>query len=170
MTSGSTLCLAILAIAGMCIAVSAATKRPGAAWNFYHFDGHGFVAGPSADGSPFLAVRDGAVPVVLSRMAKIEAVALPAETGALAGICYIQSSGGKLAGGHGNLPCPGMELTLSSGSTTLQHTKTDGSGYFVALLPGGVYRVSSGVFAAEATVENGTTTLVPLRTGKRMVD
>lgn len=170
MPSGNTLYLAILAIAGMCIAVSAATKRPGANWNFYHFDGHGFVAGPSVDGSPFLAVRDGAVPAVLSRMAKIEAVALPAETGAVAGICYIQSSGGKLAGGNGNPPCPGMELTLTTGSTIVKHIKTDGSGYFVVLLPSGVYRVSSGPFSVEATVENGTTTLVPLRAGKRMVD
>jgi hypothetical protein len=170
MTSGSTLLLEILAIVVMSIAVSAASRRPVAAWNYYHFDGHGFVAGPPADSRPFLAVKDGSVPAVLTRMAKIEAVALPADKGALAGICYIESSGGKLVGGHGHIPCPGMELTISSGSTVVRHAVTDGSGYFVVLLPGGVYRVSSGVFAAVVTVENGTTTVVPLRAGKRMVD
>jgi len=61
-------------------------------------------------------------------------------------------------------------VARESGGTVVLRTQTDGSGYFVALLPAGDYRVSSGAFAAEATVENGTTTLVPLRTGKRMVD
>jgi hypothetical protein len=34
--------------------------------------------------------------VVLAKPVKIEAVALPSGKGAVAGICYIQSSGGKL--------------------------------------------------------------------------
>jgi len=171
MTSGSTLILAVLAIVVMCAAVSAAAKRPGAAWNYYHFDGRLFAGGPAAESSPFLAVRDGVVPVVLTRMARIEAVALPPGTGALAGICFIQSSGGRLPGGSNtHIPCPGTELTVTSGSTIVQQTKTDGSGFFMVLLPGGAYRVSRGPFSAETTVENGRTTLVPLRAGKRTVD
>jgi hypothetical protein len=47
---------------------------------------------------------------------------------------------------------------------------SDANGYFVALLAAGSYMIGSGAFAAEATVENGTTVLVPLRAGKRMVD
>jgi len=170
MSSGSTLILAVLAVIIICVAASAASKRPAAAWNYYHFDGRAFIAGRPADDSPFLAVRDRAMPLVLTKATKVEATALPPEKGALAGICYIQSSGGKLAGGSSYVPCPGMDLTISSGTTAILHTQTDACGFFVALLPGGVYRVSSGAFAAEATVENGTTTLVPLRAGKRMVD
>ena len=170
MYSGSTLILAGLAVIVMCVAVSAASKRPEAAWNYYYFDGRGFVAGQPPDGGPFLAVRDHAVPVALTRADRAEAVALPANKGALAGICYIQSSGGKLAGGRGFTPCPRTPITISSGNTVVTSVLSDENGYFVAILAGGSYRVGSGVFTAEATVENGTTLLVPLRAGKRMVD
>jgi hypothetical protein len=170
MSSGSTLILAVLAVIIMCVAVSAAARRQVNAWNYYHFDGHGFVAGQPADDSPFLAVRDGAVPLVLTRTARVEATPLPSDKGALAGVCYIQSFGGKLAGVRGYVPSPGIALTILSGAAVVQHTQTDESGYFVTLLPAGVYRISSGAFAAESTVEVGKTTLSALQTGKRMVD
>jgi hypothetical protein len=169
MSSGSTIILAALAVIVICVAVSAASKRP-AAWNYYHFDGHGFVAGRPADGSPFLAVRDRIQPVVLTSTSRIEAVALPPDKGALAGFCYIRSSGGKLAGGSGHVPSPGITVSIFSGNTVVLLTQTDEYGYFVALLPAGVYRISSGAFAAEAAVEAGKTTLSALQTGKRMVD
>jgi len=170
MSSASTLILAVLAVIIMCVAVSAAARRQGSAWNYYHFDGHGFVAGQPADDSPFLAVRDRAVPLVLTRAVRVEAAPLPPDRGALAGFCYIQSFGGKLAIGRGYEPTPGIAVTILSGGTVVLHTQTDGSGYFVALLPAGAYRISSGAFAAEATVEVGKTTLSALQTGKRMVD
>lgn len=170
MSSGSTLFLAILAVCIMCVAVSAASRRQASVWNYYHFDGHAFVAGRTADDSPFLAVRDRAVPVVLTGSAKVEATPLPPGKGALAGICYLRSSGGKLAGGDSYIPSPGTALTILSGAEVVQRTQTDGSGYFVALLPAGSYRISSGAFAAEAAVEVGKTTLSALQTGKRMVD
>lgn len=170
MNTGSTLILALLAVTVMCVSLSAASKRPAAVWNFYHFDGHGFVAGLPADGVPFLAVRDRAVPLVLTRAVRAEAVELPANRGALAGICYVQNSGGKLAGGSGYAPCPRTPITISSGNTVVTNVLSDENGYFVALLAAGSYMIGSGAFAAEATVENGTTVIVPLRAGKRMVD
>ncbi len=170
MSTGSTLLLAVLAVVVMCVAVAAASKRPDTAWRYYHFDGHSFVGGLPDDGRPFLAIRDHAVPVVLTRTTKVEALSQPPGTGALAGICYIQSSGGKLGGGHGYTPCPRTSLTIYSGDTVVLLTQTDETGHFVAVLPAGVYRVVSGTFSTEASVENGTTTLVPLRAGKRMVD
>ncbi|MBC8017199.1 MAG: hypothetical protein H7X83_01600 [Verrucomicrobia bacterium] len=170
MYSGSTLILAGLVLIVMCVAVSAASKRPGAAWNYYHFDGRGFVAGQPPDGGPFLAVRDHVLPVEMSRAVKIEAVSLPKNKGAIAGICYIQSSGGKLEGGRGYAPCPRTTITISSGNTVVTSMLSDENGYFVAILAAGSYRVGSGAFAVEALVEKGTTVLVPLRAGKRMVD
>jgi hypothetical protein len=47
---------------------------------------------------------------------------------------------------------------------------SDENGYFMAILAAGSYRIGNGAFAADAKVENGTTVLVPLRAGKRMVD
>jgi hypothetical protein len=170
MYSGSTLIPAFLAVIVMCVAVSASSKRPVADWNYYHFDGRGFVAGQPAEGNPFLALSDRTVPVVLTRMIKIEAMALPAGKGALAGICYLQSPGGKLAGGSGYSPYPGLPVAIFSGDSFVSSVVSDENGYFVALLPAGSYRIGSGAFKAEATLVNGTTTLVPLRAGKRMVD
>ena len=170
MSSGSTLLLAVLAVIIMCVAVSAAAKRPGSTWNYYYFDGRGFVAGQPADNSPFLAVRDRVLPVVLTRAARIEAVALPSDKGALAGICYIQSSGGKLASGRGYAPCAGITVSIFSGDTLVLRTQTDENGYFIALLAAGVYRINNGTFAAEATLESRMTVLVPLLAGRRMID
>jgi hypothetical protein len=170
MYSGGTLILAGLTVIVMCVSVSAASKRPGAAWNYYHFDGRGFVAGQPPDGAPFLAVRDHVLPAVLSRTTKVEAVALPADKGAIAGICYIQGSGGKLASGRGYAPCPRTSITISSGNTVVTSVQSDENGFFVAILTAGSYRIGSGAFGAEAIVEKGTTVLVPLRAGKRMVD
>jgi hypothetical protein len=170
MSSGSTLILAAVAVIVICVAVSAASKRPAVAWNYYHFDGHAFVAGRPADGSPFLAVQDRAVPLVLTASTKVETTPLPPNKGALAGICYILSTGGKLAGRSNHVPSPGITVSIFSGTTVVLHTQTDGSGYFVALLPAGIYRISSGAFTAEAAVEAGKTTLSALPTGKRMVD
>jgi hypothetical protein len=170
MSIGSTILLATLAVGIICVAVSAASKRPGTTWSYYHFDGSGFVAGQPPDNGPFLAVQDRAVPVRLTRADTVVTVALPSGTGALAGICYIRNAGGRLAGGSRYTPCPGIPLTITSGKSVVVRTQTDESGFFVVGLPAGVYRVSSGAFSAEARVDVGTTTLSALQVGKRMVD
>jgi hypothetical protein len=170
MSSGNTLLLSALAVIIMSVTISAAARRPGSTWNYYHFDGHGFVAGQSTDDSPFLAVRDRVVPVVLTRAVNVEATALPPDKGALAGICFIQSSGGRLASGRGYAPCPRTPVTISSGDTVVTSVPSDENGYFVVILAAGAYRISSGAFKVEATVKNSATVLVPLRAGKRMVD
>ncbi len=170
MSASTTIILTVLALVVMCSALPAASRRPDAAWNYYHFDGRSFAAGPSSDGGAFLAVRNRCRPVVLTRMANIEASELPAGKGTLAGICYIQSSGGKLAGNSGYLPCPGVSVTISSGSGVVMIVQTDASGFFVAVLDAGSYTAGNGAFSSRFTVEKGTTVLVPLRAGKRMVD
>jgi hypothetical protein len=170
MSNGATLFLGALMVVILCVAASAFSIRPDTAWNYYHFDGHGFSAGQPAAGTPFLALRDGVLPVVLSRPTKVESVALPADKGVIAGICFIQSSGGRLTEGLGYAPCPRTPVTISSGSTVVTKVDSDENGYFVVVLPAGSYRVSSGVFGVESKVVKGTTKLVPLRAGKRMVD
>lgn len=154
----------------LCVSVSAFSKRPVADWKYYHFDGHRFIAGRPANGDAYLALRDGALPVVLTRPTKVEAVALPADKGALAGICYIQRSGGKLSESNEYLPCPPTHITISTGNTAVTSVLSDENGYFMTLLPAGRYRVSSGAFMVETRVEIGSSVLVPLRAGKRMVD
>ncbi len=170
MSAGFNLMLAIVVCLFLCVAAVAASKRRGDAWNYYHFDGSRFVAGPATDGNSFVAVRDGVRPVVLTHTAKIEAVGLPADTGAMAGICYIQTSGGKLTGGAGYLVRPAIHLPISSGNSVVTTVQTDERGYFIALLPAGWYVVGDGPLAREVRVKTYQTSLVALRLGKRMVD
>lgn len=151
--------------------VTAAGKRPVDSWTLYHFDGTAFVSGPAVDGGPFIAVREKIRPVVLTALtSNIEQSLLPAGSGVIAGICYLQSSGGKLGGGSGFKPYPRVPLQISSGGREFVSVLTDDQGYFVVVLPAGIYSVGSGPFAADITVDRGITTLVPLRAGKRMVD
>jgi hypothetical protein len=150
---------------------SAASKRPADVWNYYHFDGSAFVPGPAADGTAFVAVREKVQPVVLTvQMDDLEPTALPEGSGVIAGICYLQSSGGKLGSSSGFKPYQHVPLLISSAGKQFVTVQTDEYGYFVVVLPAGTYSVGSGSFTAEIIVERGVTTLVPLRAGKRMVD
>ncbi len=150
---------------------SAAGTRPTAAWTYYHFDGTAFVAGPAVDGSPFVAIRKKAQPVVLTtQTTPPEQTTLPDGTGVIAGICYQQCGGGKLGGGSRYHVYPHVPLRISSGGRQFVTVQTDDHGYFVAVLPAGLYSVGNGPFTAKITVEPGVTTLTPLRIGKRMVD
>jgi hypothetical protein len=165
------LLLALLICSALPASASAAGNRPGYAWNYYHFDGIAFTPGPSADGSAFVAVREKARPVVLTAQTSlIEQTTLPDGEGVIAGICYLQSSGGKLGAGSGFKPYPRVPLLISSGGKEFVTVQTDDNGYFVVVLPAGTYSISSGPFTTEVTAERGITTLVPLRAGKRMVD
>ena len=165
------LLLILLFCAAIPATADAAANRPAAAWNYYHFDGSAFTPGPAVDGSAFIAIREKAQPVVLmAPTADIEHVPLPGGTGVIAGICYLQISGGKLGGGGGFQPCQRVPLLISSGSRQLVTVQTDDSGYFVVVLPAGSYTIGGAPFSAAITVERGVTTLVPLRAGKRMVD
>ena len=140
-------------------------------WNYYHFDGSAFVPGPSVDGAAFIAVQQKVQPVVLTAPSEqLEHAVLPDGSGAIAGICYLQSSGGKLGAGRGFKPFSHVPLLISSAGKQRVTVQTDDHGYFVAVLPAGTYSVANGPFTAEVTVERGITTLVPLRGGKRMVD
>lgn len=163
--------LVLLIASTLPAATSAAGKRPADVWNYYHFDGNAFTSGPAVDGSAFVALREKVRPVVLTSTAShIEQTALPDGAGVIAGICYLQSAGGKLGSGSGFAPYPRVPLLISSGGKQLVTVQTDDNGYFVVVLPAGTYSVGSAPIIAEITVERGITTLVPLRAGKRMVD
>lgn len=153
----------------MSLTAAAAAKRPGEEWNYFHFDGQGFVAGKPADDSPSVALRAGLRPVIVKRGVKPEPVSLAGQIGALVGICYSQSSGGKLKVAPAFLPYPRLPVQIFSGETMVAATQTDAEGYFLVTLAAGKYRVRARQ-EVEVTIENGKTTLLPLRAGKRMVD
>lgn len=153
-----------------CSSAQAFSTRPDI-WAYYYFDGSGFKAGQSPDGGAFIALHDQVQPVVLLKHEKgIDSPKLPRESGVIAGICYFQSSGGKLGNSAAYLPCPETPLQISAGGRQFKTVKTDEHGYFVVVLPAGKYSIGSVPFTADISVESGVTTLVPLRAGKRMVD
>lgn len=171
MSKAICLCLALLVCTALPASISAAGRRPADSWNYYHFDGSSFSPGPGTDRTAFLAVREKVRPVVVTdQAAQPEQAALPDNAGAIAGICYQQIYGGKLGGGNSYNPYPRAALLISSGGKQLVTVQTDDHGFFVVVLPAGKYSIGSGPFTAEINVERGTTSLVPLRAGKRMVD
>jgi hypothetical protein len=162
--------LAGLGVVVLCAAALAASRRPPGDMVYYHFNGQDFIAGQPGNGGPFIAVGEKLRPVVRSGSVKIEPAGLAPGQGAIAGICYIQSSGGKLASGAGYTPCARMQLRISSAEAGVTTVTTDEDGYFVAVLDAGMYRIGDAPLTIDVRVEVGQTTLVPLRAGKRMVD
>lgn len=168
-----TFCFFIIALfSAMTVSTAlAGTKRPADSWNYYHFDGAAFKAGPATDTKPFIAVKEKSRPMVLlAQTFNINFIDLSEGAGAISGICYVQNSGGKLGGNEGYAPCAKVPLEISSGGKQLVTVQTDENGYFVVVLAAGTYTIGSGPLAAEIPVERGITSLVPLRAGKRMVD
>ena len=171
MSTGINFFLALLACISMSTSAIAASNRPANVWNYYHFEGVGFKAGPSTDGSAFIAVRERVQPVVLlNQSSNIEAIDVPKDSGVIAGICYFKSSGGRLGNNSGYIPCPRTPLLISAEGKQLVTVQTDEQGYFVAVLPAGEYTIGNGPFTDKISVDNWITTLVPLMAGKRMVD
>jgi hypothetical protein len=162
------LLLLVLAVMLFSFDASALARRPAEQWAYFHFDGGQFVAG-KPDAGTFVAVRDGVQPMVTARAEKLQGAPLPAGTGAVVGICYVQSSGGKLRAGPGFDAVPLIPVEISAGGKPVATVETDRNGYFVVALPPGSYKIGARG-AVEVKVTKGSTTFVPLRVGKRMVD
>lgn len=164
------LSLLLLALTVMLFSFDAGAlaRRPAEQWAYFHFDGGQFVPG-KPDAGTFVAVRDGVHPMVTARAEKLQGTPLPAGTGAVVGICYVQSSGGKLRAGPGYDAVPLIPVEIFAAGKSVATVETDRNGYFVAALPPGSYKIGPRG-AVEVRVTKGSTTFVPLRVGKRMVD
>lgn len=171
MSSRKIVFLVLVLLGTACSWSIAGSRRPPETWSYYHFDGTAFQSGPGTGETPFVALKERMRPVVLtSSGTPVDSVPLPDDSGVIAGVCYYQSSGGKLAPGSGYVPCQRAALLVSSEGKQFVTVQTDDQGYFVAVLPVGHYRIGSGLMSDEIPVNAGITTLVPLRAGKRMVD
>ncbi|MDD2365826.1 MAG: hypothetical protein PHN84_06640 [Desulfuromonadaceae bacterium] len=164
--------LMILACSAMFTSVQAAGKRPVDSWNYYHFDGNVFVPGSGNGGKAYLAVMDKMMPRILKASAPTtEQQHLPDDNGGVAGICYLQSTGGKLGlTAAASSRSARSNLVISSGGRKYAVVETDDDGFFALALPAGLYSISGGSVASDITVTEGKTTLTAVRTGKRVVD
>ena len=159
----------LLVVLGCAVCLGSA-KRPAESWVYYYFDGREFKTGKPTEDKEFIAVRENVMPVVATKPAKIKGEALPSDQGAIAGIAYVQSSGGKLASQTDLVPTPLTKVLISAGDKIIATTTTDQQGYFSLSVKEGKYMISCGMARTDILVEKGKTVLVPLRTGKRMVD
>ena len=135
-------------------------------WQLLGFDGNTFQKG-AADGA--IQVRDGYLPVPAAAGTPPDDK-LPDGTGALALLCFLQSSGGKLALPQPTVtPLAGVAVTLSAKALTVAG-RTDASGYLILALPPGSYQAHLLGFSQKVSVQTGKTALVAIRGAKRMVD
>lgn len=139
-------------------------------WKPYIFDGINFS--PTADDiSKAIWIRSGHFPMVSAPApGSAPSDILPPGSGAVAGICYLQTTGGRISARNQFSPYPDEQITLRSKVDGVSVTRTDGSGYFMEVLPAGVYELLCRGVRTEFRVKQGETTLVPIRGGKRMAD
>ena len=115
-------------------------------------------------------VRDGYLPVVRTRDDPVPTTVLPNGNGALAGICYVQVAGGKLASQSATLPAGGCQVEIVGASRETWRVTADQNGFFSLPLPAGSYEVHGAGSPVKISVTEGKTALVAFRTGKRMAD
>lgn len=133
----------------------------------WHFDGREFIPGA---GDVALLIRDGYLPIIKSAEGLTPSVALSAGQGAIAGFCYLQTSGGKLANHGSFMPTEGFPVRIIGAGGRQWQTTSDPRGFFTLPLPAGSYEIQGTGNPATVTVSAGKTALIALRTGKRMVD
>lgn len=139
-------------------------------WQPYIFDGIGFSP-PAAIIPGTIWLRSGHFPAISETAPAAErSDRLSPKTGAVAGICYLQSGGGKLSGQETFTPYPGEQITLKNKQHGVFVTRTDTNGNFAEQLPAGDYELFCRGSRSEITIKQGETTLAPIRGGKRMLD
>jgi len=139
-------------------------------WQPYTFNGVEFVNQKIA-GLPSIWIRDGYYP----RTAEPEKVTadsgkLSPRSGAVAGVCYIHSSGGKLADRSGFEPLPDEQITIRNARYGVSVIRSDSAGFFMEELFPETYELFCRGARREVIVREGKTVLTVIRGGKRMVD
>jgi hypothetical protein len=135
-------------------------------WLAYHFDGNAFRSGGGAK-SATVYLKEGYLPFFEAVGGK--ETKLPEGRGVIAGICYLQTAGGKLKEGDVYIPIQNVPVEII-GDSWRQTVKTTPSGFFVGVLPPGDYEVRLPGATGKIGVEGGKTSLLAVRGGKRMVD
>lgn len=139
-------------------------------WRPYTFDGTNFAPSTAADAKS-IWIRSGHFPKISVKYPNSAiSDSLPPGTGAVAGICYRQTAGGKLSGQNSFAPYPDEQITIQSKADGVFVTRTDKNGYFTEYLAAGSYELFCRGIRIEIKINQGETTLAPIRGGKRMAD
>lgn len=141
-------------------------------WQYYKFNGSGFVLGKPEAAKTVVALHESYWPKVTSTYVSGDVAKLPPVTGVIAGLCYIQTAGGKLdnRGASVNIVYGRMPVQIISRNGEEKSATTDDDGYFMVAVKPGRYSVVCGADSLDIVVENKKTKLIALRAGRRMVD
>ena len=139
-------------------------------WQPYTFNGVEFV-NQKMTGLPSIWVRDGYSPRT-SEPDKITADTgkLPPGSGALSGVCYIHTSGGKLVDRSGFEPLADEQITIRNARYGVSVIRSDSAGFFIEELFPETYELFCRGAKTEVIVREGKTVFAVIRGGKRMVD
>jgi len=139
-------------------------------WQPYTFNGVEFV-NQKITGLPSIWVRDNYYPRT-GEPEKITADTgkLSPGSGAVAGVCYIHSSGGKLADRSGFEPLADEQITIRNARYGVSVIRSDSAGFFTEELFPEIYELFCRGAKTEVIVREGKTVLTFIRGGKRMVD
>lgn len=137
-------------------------------WRSSYFDGNEFRQG-SLPQHILVYQRQGFMPVVGVEGESFPETPLPDGTGGAVIYCYVESSGGTVRTHGGSIPMGGAVIELGGDRGKIL-IRSDEKGYAVAGLPAGGYTASVGGITKSFAISQGATTLLPIRTGKRMVD
>ncbi|NVN98463.1 MAG: hypothetical protein HXX17_03995 [Geobacteraceae bacterium] len=139
-------------------------------WSPYVFDGNRFSIATSNTAAA-IWVRNGHLPAASDVQPDPTATPpLPKGTGAVAGICYLQSTGGKSSAQSHFIPYANEQVTFKGKTDGVSVAITDKNGYFLNHLHKGDYELFCRGIKREFTIREGETTFVPIRGGKRMAD
>ncbi|MFZ3208659.1 MAG: hypothetical protein WA140_07470 [Geobacteraceae bacterium] len=158
--------MALLLIACSSVGAMEMRRPMNAQWLAYHFDGNAFRSGKGARGAT-VYLKEGYLPL-FGAVGGNEAK-LPEGKGVIAGICYLQTAGGKLKQGDAYIPLQNVPVEII-GASWRQTVRTTASGFFVVVPPPGDYEARLPGAIGKIGVERGKTSLLAVRGGKRMVD
>jgi len=148
----------------------AITTRNGSNWQAYTFTGSEIIPA-EAGGIKTVWIRDGFMPRgEKPGVQESDLGSLPPKSGAIAGICYIQTSGGKLVDQSGYSLLKDEQITIKSTRDGIFVARTDEQGIFIEPLYPGEYEFSCRGAGRTAVIKEGKTALVQIRGGKRMAD
>jgi len=139
-------------------------------WQPYTFNGAEFV-NQNIAGLPSIWIRDGYHP----RTREPEKVTpgtgkLSPKRGAVAGVCYIHTSGGKLTDRSGFEPLADEQITIRNARYGVSVIRSDSAGFFMEELFPETYELFCRGAKTDVMVGEGKTAVTVIRGGKRMAD
>ncbi|RII26623.1 MAG: hypothetical protein CXR31_09405 [Geobacter sp.] len=136
-------------------------------WRRFAFNGRDFQE-TSSPKKLSIHLKNGYLPDIVPAGKFPREDTLPEGTGGVAGICYIETVGGKNKRGD-YTPLSGAVIELSKGDWRMA-ARADAQGYFVLALPPGEYELKLFGFSGRFRVERGKNALVAVRGGKRAAE